>query len=284
MSGVRILKIRRSAAAEEAENHPDPTAVPPVSEQAQPDRSGQLAPLEPPYDRQCIMRFPDDVAEKVHQILKSKGTTDTTEVVRISVDNELLDGVDFRLFTVRVFEHQHHLKQFDMRGVLVDLPTFVESYKTVNNGTTITKSSDVSQMMICFKRAEFNLKNPSSALQKALNLVYPSGLTPPTNDIRNRKFRPQPSQEEIQNIRSAEDLVENVMSGGALEWVVETEVDEDEAVQRSINEPENVWTPTEDILNQLRKAGYIDENGELVHTASDDEDDDDDQSMEQNSA
>ena len=170
-----------------------------------------------------------------------------------------------------VYEHQRHLKQLDMRGVLVDLPTFVESYKTVNSGTTVTKSSDVSQMLICFKLVDFNISKPSPELQKALNLLYPSGLTPPTNRIRQRKFRPPPSKEDVQNMRSAEDLVENVMSGGALEWVVETEVDEEEAIQRSINEPENVWTPTDAVLQQLRQAGFIDANGDIIHPEHDDD-------------
>ena len=110
------------------------------------------------------------------------------------------------------------------------------------------------------------MKHPSPELQKALNLLYPSGLTPPTNRIRYRKFRPPPSKQDVANLRSAEDLIENVMTGGSLDWVVETEVDEEEAVQRSINEPETVWTPTDEILTKLRDAGYIDVNGEVIHT------------------
>ena len=227
--------------------------------------------MEPPYDRQCIMRFPEDVAKKIHEILESNGTTELTEVIRITMDDTKVNGQDYRLYSVAVMEDQRHLKHFDMKAVLVDLPTFVESYKTVNNGVTVTKSSDISQMMICFKKSEFSLTDPSNEVQKALNLLYPSGLTPPTSRIRYRKFRPPPTKEDVQNLRSAEDLVESVMSGGALEWVVETEVDEEEAVQRSINEPENVWTPTEEILQKLRDAGCLDANGELIATDEDED-------------
>lgn len=278
MSGVRILKIRRSTAIEEPVQEAPPVAPSPpttVTKQAtgsKQDRTSGAAPLEPPYDRQCVVRFPEDVALKIRGLLKDAKTTDTTEIIRISIDDEKIRGVDYRLFSVSVYEqHQRHLKQLDMRGVLVDLPTFVESYKTVNSGTTVTKSSDVSQMLICFKLVDFNLLKPSPELQKALNLLYPSGLTPPTNRIRERKFRPPPSKEDVQNMRSAEDLVENVMSGGALEWVVETEVDEEEAIQRSINEPENVWTPTDAVLQQLRHAGFIDANGDIIHPEHDDD-------------
>jgi hypothetical protein len=260
MSTVRVLKIRRSTAAEPESPPPPAAAV----------KTGPL-PLEPPYDRQSIMRFPSDIAAKVREILNDKGTTDLTEVIRITVESDQINGHEFRLYSVQVFEHQRHLKPLDMKGVLVDLPTFVESYKTVNSGVTLTKSADISQMMICFKLSEFSLSAPSDEVRKALNLLYASGITPPTSRIRYRKFRPPPTKEDVQNLRSAEDLVESVMTGGALEWVVETEVDEEEAVQRSINEPENVWTPTEEILAQLRQAGYLDEFGDVVHTDEEDE-------------
>jgi TATA-binding protein-associated factor Taf7 len=274
MSGLRILKIRRSTPPEAPEVPEAPPApVVPTITFRPPQRVEPVGPvpMEPPYDRQCIMRFPEDVAEIISEILESNGTTELTEIVRIAPEDTPVNGHDYRLYSISVFEDQRHLKKFDMKGVLVDLPTFVESYKTVNNGVTVTKSADISQMMICFKKNEFSLTQPSHEVQKALNLLYPSGLTPPTHRIRYRKFRPPPSKEEVQNLRSAEDLVESVMSGGALEWVVQTEVDEEEAVQRSINEPENVWTPTEEILQKLREAGYIDANGDLIQTDEDED-------------
>ena len=257
MSSVRTLKIRRSTIDEV----PDLVLGSVRSVSAAP--AAGPPPLEVPFDRQCIIRFPVDVAEKVGRILDDVGTTDLTEIIQISVDNELVNGHPFRLFTVNVYEHQRLLSHLKMRGVLVDLPTFVESYKTVNNGVSITKSSDVSQMMICFKIADF-VEPYSEEIQNALNLLHPSGLTPPTNEIRFRKFRPPPSKEDVANIRSAEDTIDSVMSGGALEWVVETLVPEEEAMERTINEPENVWTPTEQILQQLRQAGYVDQFGNLL--------------------
>ena len=233
------------------------------SERATPTSQQPPVPLELPYDRQCIVRFPADIAEKVRKVLADAGTTDSTEVIRITIDNELVSGHQFRAFSIAVFEHQRQLKEFNMKGILVDLPTFVESYKTVNSGASITKSSDISQMLICFKLADF-VPPYNTEIQTALNLVYPSGLTPPTNLIRQRKFRPPPSKEDVQNLRTAEDTIDSVMSGGALEWVVETEVPESEEIARALNEPDNVWTPTEDILAQLRNAGYVDVNGDII--------------------
>lgn len=283
MSSVRTLKIRRSVPTE-AESQPAGSSTDAVvSRSIRSEKSGaqtapgiaaaasQPIPLEPPYDRQSIIRFPADVADRIRKILGDSGTTELTEVIRIQVENRPIAGHQFRLYSMSVYEHQRHLKNLDMKGILVDLPTFVESYKTVNNGVTITKSADVSQMLVCFKVSEFDLDSPSPELQKALTLLYPSGITPPTSRIRYRKFRLPPTPEDIQNLRSAEDLIDSVMSGGALEWVIENEVDEDEAVQRAINEPETVWTPTEEVLRQLRQAGYIDENGDII--AGDDDQD-----------
>ena len=276
---IRTLKIRRSTAVDESQ--PSQSAPTPAASDAamsvstrvapRPTPSAQMVPLEPPYDRQCIIRFPPDIAAKVKRILTDAGTTELTEVIRVTMEKEQVNGVDYRVYSISVFEHQRQLKQFDMKGILVDLPTFVESYKTVNNGVTLTKSADISQMLICFKREECIGPPFTPELQKAMSLLYPSGLTPPTSRIRYRKFRSPPTPQDVQHLRSAEDLVENVMSGGALEWVIETEVDEDEAIRRAITEPENVWTPTEEILQQLRQAGYIDENGDLIGSNEEEE-------------
>ena len=279
---IRTLKIRRSVPVEGGESlQSQPSGSPQESasertvltSSALPSAilPGPPVPLEPPYDRQCIIRFPKDIAEKIRKILSDTGTTEMTEVIRVQVENRPISGHQYRLFSVAVFEHQIHLRQFDMKGILVDLPTFVESYKTINNGVTITKSSDISQMLICFKVAEFNLEEPSVELQKAMNLLYPSGISPPTSRIRYRKFRSPPTSKDVQNLRSAEDLIENIMTGGALEWVIETEVDEEESIQRAINEPETVWTPTDEILQHLRQAGYVDEDGEIIGGYDDDE-------------
>jgi hypothetical protein len=219
--------------------------------------------MEFPYDRQCIIRFPADIARRIRGILENPGTTDLTEIVRITIDPEYVNGHPFRSYSVAVIEKGQEQPQYAMKGILVDLPTYIESYKTINAGETITKSSDISQMLICFRKADFNPPY-SPEIQTALNLLYPCGITPPSEKIRYRKFRAPPSKQDLQNLRSAEDVIDSVMSGGALEWVVETQVPEDEAVSRAIHEPDNVWTPTEQVLAQLRQAGYIDEHGDII--------------------
>jgi len=272
MSSVRTLKIRRSGVDHE-EMVTDlvlgRTVAPSSVRSAEKAGAGASPapppPMEVPFDRQCIIRFPPEIAERVRKVVGSSSTNDATEILKISIDNELVSGHAFRAYSIAVVDpyQERPLPELAMKGILVDLPTFVESYKTINQGATITKSSDISQMLICFKATDF-IPPYNAEIQKALNLMYPSGLTPPTANIRYRKFRLPPSKEDVQNTRSAEDVIENVMSGGTLEWVVENLVDEDEAVSRAINEPENVWTPTEDVLIQLRQAGFINANGDII--------------------
>jgi len=274
MSSVRTLKIRRSGVDHEPQEtltdlvfgkSVAPSSVRSTEKSAGAATPAQLPPMEVPFDRQCIIRLPVEIAERVRKILSASSTNDSTEILKMSIDNELVSGHAFRSYSIGVVDPhgQRLIPELAMKGILVDLPTFVESYKTINQGTTVTKSSDISQMLICFRASEFTPPyNPE--IQKALNLMYPSGLTPPTANIRYRKFRLPPSKEDVQNTRSAEDVIDNVMSGGTLEWVVENLVDEDEAVSRAINEPENVWTPTEDVLLQLRQAGFINANGDII--------------------
>ena len=274
MSSVRTLKIRRSGVDTGAQEtltdlvlgrSVAPSSVRSAEKASAGAPPAPPPPMEVPFDRQCIIRFPSEIAERVRKVLSASSTNDSTEILKISIDNELVSGHAFRAYSVAVVDphEQRTIPELAMKGILVDLPTFVESYKTINQGATITKSSDISQMLICFRASDFTPPyNPE--IQKALNLMYPSGLTPPTANIRYRKFRLPPSKEDVQNTRSAEDVIENVMSGGTLEWVVENLVDEDEAVSRAINEPENVWTPTEDVLAQLRQAGFINANGDII--------------------
>lgn len=259
MSSVRTLKIRRSAPATEAPiNDLILGSVRSGSVKTAPDST--VVPLEVPFDRQCIIRFPEEVAPVIRNILRDPATTDVTEVIRVSLESDLVDGHAFRVFSVSVVDQP----ELAMRGILVDLPTYVESYKTANAGATITKSSDVSQMLVCFLKKDFEPVMSPEVQKTVHNLMHPSGLTPPTGGIRNRKFRAPPSKEDVQNLRSAEDVIDNTLSGGALEWVVETQVPEEEAVNRAINEPENVWMPTEEIMAQLRRAGCIDAHGDLI--------------------
>lgn len=68
-----------------------------------------------------------------------------------------------------------------LNGKLVDLPCIIESYKTLDK-SNYYKSGDIGQMFLFPEEGE-NLDNAME------NFKLNSGITPPTRNIRKRKFR-----------------------------------------------------------------------------------------------
>ena len=82
-----------------------------------------------------------------------------------------------------------------MNAKLVDLPTIIESHKTIDK-KTLYKTADICQLLICkegnessdedFPEEEEKKKDPSKVDKK---FVYPHGITPPLKNCRKRRFR-----------------------------------------------------------------------------------------------
>lgn len=137
---------------------------------------------EKDLDKQIVIRFPPDVASKLRERL---GCEDTQLGLGLTI-SPLVDE-DFRVFDI-AFEEKisDPLSVKKLKGVLVELPTLVETYKTLD-GVMLFKSADVSQMMCCYDpTAEvLDLKNS----KENRNWEWSSGITPSTRNIRTRKFR-----------------------------------------------------------------------------------------------
>lgn len=78
---------------------------------------------------------------------------------------------------------------------IVDLPTVLESMKTIDN-KSFYKTADVCQIMICKEdpEPEVDEESPNKVKKKDPNKVdkkflYPHGITPPCKNIRKRRFR-----------------------------------------------------------------------------------------------
>ncbi|OEH75980.1 hypothetical protein cyc_04550 [Cyclospora cayetanensis] len=97
----------------------------------------------PQLDRQCLIRFPLEVAET----LRYRGR---------------------------------------LRGILVELPTLIETYKSVDSDI-LFKSGDVCQMLYVFDPQVSNMD--LSSLCDKQQWEWRAGLTPPTHRIRSRKFK-----------------------------------------------------------------------------------------------
>lgn len=80
---------------------------------------------------------------------------------------------------------------------LMDLPTMVESHKTIDK-KTLYKVGDISQLLICKEgNGEFNDEEEDSSLVKKMKdpskvdkkFLYPHGLAPPLKNCKKRRFR-----------------------------------------------------------------------------------------------
>ena len=214
---------------------------------------GGAAPVEPPaqakpdglawpFDLQCVMRLPVDVAEKITALLRTG--SQAAGLIQVTPLSEIVKGESHRKFRVRVLDEV-------MEGVLVDLPTYVETYKTAD-GNNFSKSADVSQMLVVSRGGDENIK-----------LQADSGITAPTFKICQRRFRPPVNTAEA-NLSKAESAIISIVGGGTLEWSEETEVTVDEQNYRISREPNSVWIPTDDVLNDLFQKGHLDHDGNLL--------------------
>lgn len=83
-----------------------------------------------------------------------------------------------------------------LHAKVVDLPTIVESLKTIDN-KTFYKTADICQMLICKEdddQTTTDEETPSKSKKKDPNKVdkkylWPHGITPPMKNVRKRRFR-----------------------------------------------------------------------------------------------
>eukprot|EP01102_Stenamoeba_stenopodia_P003533 TRINITY_DN1364_c0_g1_i1.p1 TRINITY_DN1364_c0_g1~~TRINITY_DN1364_c0_g1_i1.p1 ORF type:complete len:562 (-),score=179.04 TRINITY_DN1364_c0_g1_i1:82-1692(-) len=156
---------------------------------------------------QLVLRLPPALAEKMRKLVQAN-----------KFDR---DSVEFTFSDERKGTFKFGGKQYNM--VLVDLPCILENNKTLDK-ITYYKCGDVGQMLWVYEGD----KMPSEIDDEfKLN----SGITPPTSEIRKRKFR---KKKKGLSLRDAENEVLKQMRGGFLsnnenfEVIEEAEVDTDD--------------------------------------------------------
>ncbi|XP_017867117.1 PREDICTED: transcription initiation factor TFIID subunit 7 isoform X1 [Drosophila arizonae] len=130
-------------------------------------------------ENQFIIRFPKEVAEGIHEAIQTGNVKDR---LFIKFDQDLRYG------EVRFDDQMLYAK-------LVDLPTIMESYKTIDN-KSFYKSADICQLLICKEEPEDETEkeSPNKNKKKDPNKVdkkylWPHGITPPCKNVRKRRFR-----------------------------------------------------------------------------------------------
>lgn len=136
-----------------------------------------------PAEMECqfVLRLPIEPAKALREALRN-GVTNLKDRFSIKLEN------DIRYGEVRV---DHWL----MPAKLVDLPTVIESLKTIDS-KSFYKTADICQMLMCKDEddqttdeevtSKTKKKDPNKVDKKFL---WPHGITPPAKNVRKRRFR-----------------------------------------------------------------------------------------------
>ncbi|XP_068618128.1 transcription initiation factor TFIID subunit 7-like [Battus philenor] len=132
-------------------------------------------------ESQLVLRLPEEPAKMLREVLKSGQSLKNR--LTIKIENDMRHG-------------EVQLDHWLMHAKIVDLPTIVESLKTIDN-KSFYKTADICQMMICKDEPDTpTVEEESSSKNKKKDpykvdkkFLWPHGITPPTKNVRKRRFR-----------------------------------------------------------------------------------------------
>lgn len=149
-----------------------------MSKHADSKRESDL-PVE--LESQFILRLPPEPAKAVREAIRS-GSSNIKDRLSIKIEN------DMRYGEVRM---DHWL----MNAKLVDLPTIIESMKTID-GKNFYKTADICQLLVCKEEDDQTTTDEESPAKKKKDpnkvdkkFLWPHGITPPLKNVRKRRFR-----------------------------------------------------------------------------------------------
>ncbi|KAI0086172.1 TAFII55 protein conserved region-domain-containing protein [Irpex rosettiformis] len=166
-----------------------------------------------PYDRELDSDDEDLVFEEQF-ILRMPPGEDCEKLRKMVAAREVSNDVWFKFKDSRraVLHIGHNLYS----AKLVDLPSIIESQKTLDN-KQMFKVADICQMLVVEKPVP-NEENVSS--QKSFNIddfIWPHGITPPLHHARKRRFRKRINkrtietvEQEVERLMEADDLADQV--------------------------------------------------------------------------
>jgi len=156
--------------------------------------------------------------------------------------------------------------EWNFTCTLMDLPTMVESHKTIDK-KTFYKVGDISQLLICKEgNGEFNDEEEESSQVKKLKdpnkvdkkYVYPHGIAPPLKNCKKRRFRKTLKQKYVEAPQTEKEVkrllrVDNEAVSVSWELITQTELnanktgelehkEETTEVKPSPSYSDSVWT------------------------------------------
>lgn len=189
-------------------------------------------------ESQFVLRLPVEPAKQLRESIQ----TNSAFKLNIKIENDMRHG------EVRV-------GNLLLNAKVVDLPTIVESMKTIDN-KNFYKTADICQMLLC-KEEDFatsDEETPQKAKKKdsikvEKKYLWPHGITPPTKNVRKRRFRktlkkkyveaPEIEKEVKRLLRLDNDAV-------SVKWEVINE-DDDKVNKGTVIKKEPVEVPSQNV-------------------------------------
>lgn len=219
-------------------------------------------------ESQFILRLPSEPARVLREALRS--SLPLKDRLMIKLEN------DMRYGEVR-FDH------WLLHAKVVDLPTIVESLKTIDN-KSFYKTADICQMLICKEEDDHTATDEESPVKQKKKdpnkvdkkFLWPHGITPPSKNVRRRRFRktlkkkyveaPEIEKEVKRLLREDNDAVN-------VKWEVICE-DEDQSKPSKVSSSGTVKTKRENINGNTSQSLDVAEHDIFGEPVSDSEDDD----------
>jgi TATA-binding protein-associated factor Taf7 len=156
-------------------------------------------------EEQYILRLPEDLGERIRKMVQN--------------DELLSDQISFQ------FPRDSRVGQLVINGIepverykvtLCDLPCVVETHRTEDN-RVYYKSGDVGQVLLVQKEDEMEYgemdEQPTIPPLYDNNYSVFDGLTPPTKNIRKRKYR-QKAKYSVEDMKEAQAEILRIKNGG----------------------------------------------------------------------
>ncbi|XP_077302630.1 TATA-box binding protein associated factor 7 isoform X2 [Arctopsyche grandis] len=148
---------------------------------SRPGEARRDAEMAPELESQFILRMPEEPSRALREMLQNGANMKDRCSIRLEND--------MRYGEVRVDHWLMHAK-------VVDLPTLIESLKTIDN-KSFYKTADICQMMICKEEADqpsaeeevANKNKKKDPFKVEKKFLWPHGVTPPAKNVRKKRFR-----------------------------------------------------------------------------------------------
>lgn len=219
-------------------------------------------------ESQFVMRLPLEPSKILREALRSG--LPLKDRLTIKLENDMRYG-------------EVKFDQWLLHAKVVDLPTVVESLKTIDN-KSFYKTADICQMLLCKEEEDHTATDEESPVKQKKKdpnkvdkkFLWPHGITPPAKNVRRRRFRktlkkkyveaPEIEKEVKRLLRVDNDAVN-------VKWEVICE-DEDQSKPSKVSSSGTVKTKRESINGNTSQSLDVAEHDIFGEPVSDSEDDD----------